>query len=427
MKSSEPRTVVITVNPAARGSWKGHVEAPVDIIEADTPPDRWQMEPGVVPGDARWQAADAAITKALETLRAVPIDSYERVAVFPLAPFGIAALLAQRLWQYIKPRRKALSVYHWHRAEDRWENWGPSGLPAASAVDSTSYAVTLPEHPRYDVTDVAIVIAVSRRADRHAVDVAMRAHTNGRVETLVLEPADGPDRDAITGPAHANALARTLASRLDAIKDAFPGARRHVFYLGPLPLLVRLATDFHVPNDLWVYDWQHGSHYRPTAAFPRGNLWTSAMLQPEIMLVAEPSAEVAVMPLKAAIERRGCRVFFAPVSLSPGDLWDVAKRRALRGARVVAVAVDASTDDDWDLHEDVARAVDRAKAGALRLVPIRLHRDAPLPYGLSRVWPIDWRDADPALVDDIAIDIISVLRLEHAGFGARGPVESGAT
>lgn len=416
---SEPRSVVIRLNPTVGSQWQPKVQAPIAVITIETPPERWHFTaPGIGAFDSTWQAVEQAVAKGLRDLRALDLDTYDAIHVFPLAPYGIGALLAMPLFQWAEAHAKRVAFYQWRRDDgSTWfESWGPMGLPRVeAAAQQWPLQVELPIEADYEVGEVALVVSIAQRLDRRAIALAVSTWTSRRAEVIELDLGAAIDRNAIAGPAEAEQAVRELTSALDALKRAYPSARRHLFYAGPLALLMRVARGFHVPGGLWVYDFMKDGAYVPTARFPAARLWLPEKRAAEIFIAADEGRSAEVRPLVHALERYGVEVFFAPVSLRPGDRWDTRTQEAVEAARLVAVFVVADTNEDWYQREEVAVSIDRARAGEVRVVPLVVDEDARHPYGLRRVTPMEWPGAERTRCDEVARDLVALLRSDQYG------------
>jgi hypothetical protein len=113
------------------------------------------------------------------------------------------------------------------------------------------------------------------------------------------------------------------------------------------------------------------------------------------------------------------RVYLDTKSMRLGDDWDLVLRDAQRKAMVTVVLVSAATDDAFYQREEMAAAVNyaRAEPSSRRLVPIYLDgfppADSPVPYGLRLKHGLA---ISPSLtMDDAAkrlLDLVQELRQE---------------
>ncbi len=111
--------------------------------------------------------------------------------------------------------------------------------------------------------------------------------------------------------------------------------------------------------------------------------------------------------LRQALLARGQPAWLDADDLKPGDPWDETIAEALAGAALVAMLVgDAWTRNrTYYAPEEVARALDLARDGRLRVVPVKLDpaRPSEMPYGLARLTAVDAIDRDwPRVAAELA-------------------------
>lgn len=102
--------------------------------------------------------------------------------------------------------------------------------------------------------------------------------------------------------------------------------------------------------------------------------------------------------LHAALEAEGHAAYLDAHNLKPGDPWDTPITAALAAAELIVVLLSPTWKqrDAWYAHDEVARAVARARdtADSVRVVPVIMDHVKPvdMPSGLARLVPL--RDAD---------------------------------
>ncbi|MCA9561140.1 MAG: TIR domain-containing protein [Myxococcales bacterium] len=105
--------------------------------------------------------------------------------------------------------------------------------------------------------------------------------------------------------------------------------------------------------------------------------------------------------LARALQRHHLPTFVDTLALSPGDPWDTGITDAIERARMFVVLLSAAwrRGDRWYAHDEVARAIDAARApeSAVRIVPAIIDGVSPrhMPSGLARLIPLpdaarDW-------------------------------------
>ncbi|MCA1702267.1 MAG: tetratricopeptide repeat protein [Actinobacteria bacterium] len=107
--------------------------------------------------------------------------------------------------------------------------------------------------------------------------------------------------------------------------------------------------------------------------------------------------------LRAALSAAGLSVFLDHAVLQPGDNWQRLLPEHLRGSAIVLAMVSSHTADAHYENEEVVQAVEQVRREGARLIPLRLHPDAQLPYGTASLQALDYFDegATPRVVEAI--------------------------
>jgi len=82
------------------------------------------------------------------------------------------------------------------------------------------------------------------------------------------------------------------------------------------------------------------------------------------------------------------RVFLDRLCLRPGDVWPVRLRTEQDSARCTVVLLTENTDQAWFSNSECIHAIELARHGAHRIVPILIGERAALPYGLEQIHAI---------------------------------------
>jgi len=82
------------------------------------------------------------------------------------------------------------------------------------------------------------------------------------------------------------------------------------------------------------------------------------------------------------------KVFLDRLSLRPGDVWPVRLREEQNKARCTVVLLTDNTDQAWFATSECIHAIELAKQGCHRIVPILVGDRAKLPYGLDQIHAI---------------------------------------
>jgi len=111
--------------------------------------------------------------------------------------------------------------------------------------------------------------------------------------------------------------------------------------------------------------------------------------------------------LYRALVAVGLSVCFDEAVLRPGDNWHRDLPAHVRSSAVVVVLVSSHTADATYQNAEVILALDQVRREGARLVPVRLHPGAELPYGTEALHAMDCFDDDttPAVADAI-VDLV---------------------
>jgi tetratricopeptide (TPR) repeat protein len=107
---------------------------------------------------------------------------------------------------------------------------------------------------------------------------------------------------------------------------------------------------------------------------------------PLTFFIAYAAPDAAVADRLSAVLTLGATVFLDRRSVRPGDDWDRELAAAQRRAEITVVLVSDHTEKSFYQREEIATAIDMARQGPHRVVPLWLSRTGPpdtLPYGLG--------------------------------------------
>ncbi len=82
------------------------------------------------------------------------------------------------------------------------------------------------------------------------------------------------------------------------------------------------------------------------------------------------------------------KVFLDRLCLRPGDVWPVRLREEQDRARCTVVLLTENTDNAWFAKSECIHAIELARHGGHRIVPILIGMGAALPYGLEQIHAI---------------------------------------
>lgn len=108
-----------------------------------------------------------------------------------------------------------------------------------------------------------------------------------------------------------------------------------------------------------------------------------------------------------ALSAAGLSVFFDQEVLRPGDNWHRELPQHLRSSLVVVVLVSSNTPEAPFENAEVVIALDQVRREGARLIPIRLHPNATLPYGTETLQGMDFIDIEQVQVTvDAIVDVV---------------------
>lgn len=111
--------------------------------------------------------------------------------------------------------------------------------------------------------------------------------------------------------------------------------------------------------------------------------------------------------LHRELVRAGLSVFLDAVELRPGDNWHRELPRHLRSSTVVVTLVSNHTAGAEYANAEVILAVEQVRRDGIRLVPLRLHPGADLPYGTQGLQALDYfDDASTRRVVKAIVDVV---------------------
>lgn len=146
-----------------------------------------------------------------------------------------------------------------HREDGDWIV--PSDSGDAAPLDETS-----DRQGPVDAGRAALSVSVSRDVDA-GVTAHVAAGTRYR-HRVTLAPADGPDRDALNGPATANAWAGQIGDVLTRLADQHDVDRTDLFLATPVELAVMIGWWSNATGHVDLMDWAKTGPYRRLWGLP---------------------------------------------------------------------------------------------------------------------------------------------------------------
>lgn len=397
------RMTVLSMHPDAEHAWQ-LAEPPFDPADrrfaAPTPPDQWYFRHP--PHATEWKTAVSDLDQTLTRLRdrAAPRDC---LAVFAIGPPALGALLGARLRERLRKVPTKVIFDEGQSDDPSWRPWGPAWsskiTPRASALLEVSYgSQAQSEH-------VALLVELSDTLHDHDVKKALARLGAGDVPrvTVAFEPQPSvrfPDPVAI------ETAVRDLRGAIEAIGRYNKRIRHlHVFYTGPLALMIRAADALAARRfRSIVYTQRRDDGYVP--AVELGGVEGASLALPAHIdvgrrdgdydvFIAHAGADSAFAnQLHDALEARGKRVFLDARKLAWGDDWTTVIPAALERSRHVIALISAATPEAWYDKDEFIQAIDqtRASGGHRRLIPILLDGTAEPTYGMRRIQALNLED-----------------------------------
>lgn len=396
------RMTVLSMHPDAEHAWQ-LAEPPFDPAErrfaAPTPRDQWYFRHP--PHATEWKAVVRDLDQTLTRLRD-SADPKDCLTVFAFGPPALGALLGARLRERLRGLPTKV-IFEEGPGDSSWRPWGPAWSSKISARTSPLLKIShgsqaLSEH-------VALLIELDGALHDHDVKQALARLGAGDVPrvTVALDPQPSirfPDPVAI------ETAVRDLRSAIEAIGRNNKRIRQlHVFYTGPLALMIRVADAMAGRSfRSVVYTQRHNDGYVPAVELG-GAAEASLALPPHIdvgrrdgdydVFIAYASADRAfATQLHDALGAQGKRVFLDASSLSFGDHWTTVIPAALERSRHVIALISAATPDAWYDKDEFIQAIEqtRASGGRRRLIPILLDGTAKPTYGMRRIQALNLED-----------------------------------
>lgn len=390
--------LVLTINPDAEDAWRKvtpRIDPEGRHYVVASQPGAWHKQHGPhSPAWRRWvESLDLTLGDIAEDAR-----TGDALAIFAQAPHALGALLGARLHDRLS-RVDAVTVFQYQRhASARWRPWGPAwSRPVEPRDEPWLHAGIRTDR---EAADVALVVALSVPIHEDRLTRPLAEASRSPIPRVVVEP-DRRQTAELETPTDIETAARdlrvcvkTMAYRMRRLE------RLHLFYTGPLALMIRLG-DILAGHDFGttVYHHHGDDGYTPSVMLGGGRPARLVSL-PDLAALpgrAEYDAFIAFASADAefaetlyeALAAERLSVFLDRRSLEFGDAWDEAIPAALARSRVVVVLISPHTPRAWFQSEEILRAIDhlRERDTTRRVVPVLLSGVDPkeVPYGLRRL------------------------------------------
>lgn len=240
-------------------------------LDLSTPPGGWQRaEPDAV----EWRQVAFRVHDVVDEIaRRKP----RRIFVIVRTAFSIGALIARGIEDHGE------RVFYQFAADPdlggakRWMPWGPHPAGGRGPGPNLFFnRPALPDHPVEESYDVLFLASVTGQVPEELARKAVGADPARRHEVRLM-PLTGPDQDALS-TGSIDRAARELERAIQRTCERFPNGRVHLFYFGPLALLMRASGRLHLrstPVILYEYfprTTPGGPCYRPALDCGPGRL-----------------------------------------------------------------------------------------------------------------------------------------------------------
>lgn len=252
------RLRVLQIHPDARWAWS-NFDSPLDpqgrVHSVQTLKGAWYLNH--TPNSAIWREAVENIDAALKEIEQAD-DCYDYLGVFARLPEALGALLGSRL-----TRRSSVTVCD---PETGWQPWGPAW--SSPIMPSRDPELQVEGLPRFTPDELAVVVEVGGSLDPIRIDTALEAAWAPyppRVR-ITSNNREIPSPETIERMVFdLNDFTATLCAQHGGLK------KLHLFYQGPLPLMVRWAQTLHdCPFQVVVYTEQSDGGMLPAVTLGGG-------------------------------------------------------------------------------------------------------------------------------------------------------------
>lgn len=413
------RYVVLSMHPDAERACKT-VMPPIDPQErefiAHTPHGRWYDKHA--PNLPAWQHAVENLDLAITDLRA-QIRPRDCLAVFAIAPPALGALLGARLRERLGVVDMLVVFERMSNGPSPWQAFGPAW---SSVVQPASTARLLAsDYQPGNGDEVTLLVELSGPLNDIAVEAVLSASSRSAMPrvTVKFDPQRPP---RLEGSVDIETAVRDLREIVRTIEHRYRRIRRlHVFYRGPLALMIRLGQ--HLGDQRFrsvVYVDRGDDGYLPAVQLG-GSAEASLVRGPALQAFADDANYDAFIVsadgdrafagrLYDRLVMHGLRVFLDERSLRAGDIWTTSIPAALQRSRHVIALISPASRSAWYQNDEIAVAIQQSRASdnTRKVVPVLLD-GLPidnLPYGLRNLYPVLEPERD---VDRVARAILPVL------------------
>lgn len=256
-----PPSVVLTMHPNTKEIWQTIVPDPdpTKHTHIETGLSGWHrssMDP------VMWDSVHASLVQGVNFVEQHPGAT---VHVLAAGPYSLGLLLGRKLEAH-----RPLVVYQFDNTQPggkKWVSWGPKD--EAETPRTTPFFQELEgasPFPREDVRDVTLTVEISVSIFENVVQARAGLGLSAATDLRLRVPV--PSQQAMRA-GDAGVAEQELWAALERIRLRYPKARVHLFYGGPLALLIRVGRRVHVGGQsLIFYERLDTGEYYPTMRFP---------------------------------------------------------------------------------------------------------------------------------------------------------------
>lgn len=373
---------VLQIHPDARDAWRS-LDPPLDpqgrVHAVQTLKGSWYLNHA--PNSAVWREAVKNLDAALEVVDR-QTDCHDYLGVFARLPEALGAILGSRL-----TGREGVVICD---PAEGWKPWGPAWF--SPVLPSYNSKLQIEGLPRSTPDELTVVVEVGETLDPVRVDAALEAAW-----------APYPPRVRITSTAreinNPETIERMVADLEDftaTLRAQYGGLNKiHLFYRGPLPLMVRWAQTLHdCPFEVVVYTDQSNGDMVPAVKLGEGlpaELVEGGSVESthnDVFIVHHPANSLYAERLRQALVEEGLRV--------------TCGAEAPANVRSIITLISPSTEPMWYHQIGFSRIINhvRCSEGERRLIPVLIGgaRRRDLPYGLNIIVPFDANGKDAYMV-----------------------------
>lgn len=381
--------VVLSMHPLADGAWRRGALPDASALhlrelKVETPPANWHINEART--SPHWTEVEQRIHAQIAELERIPCT---RIHVFANGPYALAALLGQQLDERLRRGGRRIVFYQYNPNSGIWEDWGPDRRIPTTRRDEPFFAPCSADAPDTNVGHIVLAFHISRELSREEMGRALAEQ--GAEQSLVwidARPAEGVSQQALRDPSSVDRCVHEMDGLVFDTAKKYPKAKIHLFYSGPLAVLMRAAAKFHLlQTDATLYERiaSEGGHILVPALDLRGafrvRMGTAAVANESRSSALPQRGHVTALPEKLQV-----LAVATEWASRKGGLSTLNRNLCIALARAghdVACLVPTATNDEQQQAEksNVRLVVSKATAPeAARLFLKPIHDAVPAPH-----------------------------------------------